>query len=191
MRLIFRFQFALVFTCLLATHSSQLAAQQASKPGQRPAQPATSQRPVVQKASTKNEIPPKQQDADDDDEHEKMLARLDQILKLWETESSKIKSLHGEQSRSEFNHVFEVEKVTEGKFFLETPDKGRIDLKPIKIKEDATSRKKVAVATGEAPRNYKLVTGEVQSWICDGESIVILNENTKEKSGKKCSQLCP
>ena len=100
---------------------------------------------------------------------------LEAVLKKWEQESSKIKSLHGTQSRSEFNPIFEQEKVSRGPFFLEMPDKGRIDLLEVKVKDGAKSRR-TRKKDGEP---WELISAPAQRWICAGDSILMIDEEDK------------
>jgi TIGR03009 family protein len=179
MRLTIRYHLALISTGLLIVPTLDVLAQQSSKTGTKPAQ---SQKPLIQKAAPKEDPPAKAKAAAPatpavDDEEAK---RLDEILERWEAESSKIKSLHGKQSRSVFNPTFGTETVTEGKFFLEMPDKGRIDFKTIKFKPDAVSARK-----NKQGEPYKLESDSPQRWICDGESVLSLNDDEKEKTYQK------
>lgn len=101
--------------------------------------------------------------------------KLEAHLKKWESKSAAIKTLHGNQTRSEFNHTFKVEKKQSGKFFLETPDKGRIDMLAVKgIKEGAPSLKK-----DKSGENYKLESGQSERWICTGDEIMRIDEVSK------------
>lgn len=100
--------------------------------------------------------------------------KLAEFLTQWEARSSKIKSIHGKQQRSEFNHVFEVEKRSEGDFFLQTPDKGRIDMGKVKIAEGAVSPRK-----NQNGEPYKLETDQSVCWICTGDEILVLQEDEK------------
>src|ERR1041384_4950127 len=52
---------------------------------------------------------------------------LMKLLEDWEASSSKIKKLEGEHRRWEYDYVFNVVKHNTGKFYYESPDKGRID----------------------------------------------------------------
>ena len=187
MRQISQFRFTVFATCVIASSSTVLLAQQNSKaPPRQSTPPATSGKastvrtqqappkgaapaatapkhaaPVVKLVAASDEIPPELQD----------------ILEEWEASSKSIKTLQGIQSRSEFNHVFGVEKVTKGPFFVETPDKGRIDLLAVPIKKGAVSNK-----VGKDGEAYKLESGRSEKWICTGEEILILNEDEKEKT---------
>lgn len=99
---------------------------------------------------------------------------LEDYLKKWAAESKKIKSIHGDQTRQEFNTVFLEEKRTKGEFFLQTPDKGRIDFLAEKIGKDEKSSR-----TDKAGNAYKLETGQSERWICNGEEILVINDEEK------------
>ena len=97
------------------------------------------------------------------------------ILDDWERHSSQIKSLHGKHTRFVYNKVFEIEKRSNGVWYLETPDKGRIDLvgKPPKKNE-------VSIKIGQySGKPYRIESDRQEMWICDGEEIVIANGDEK------------
>lgn len=102
------------------------------------------------------------------------LKALDAVLNKWEQESSKIKSLHGTQYKSEFNHTFQVEKVSTGPFFFETPDRGRIDFLAVKIPKGKVSNKK-----DDNGKPFELASGQSQRWICTGTQIIEIMEDEK------------
>ncbi len=185
MRQIFRFHFVLGLTFVSMSLTSELMAQPGGKPGQRQPQQPANNKPMTQKAPPKNDDSPKQSVEDPNADRdailaqEKMLDRLDHILARWEIESEKIKSLHGKQSRSEFNHVFAIEKVSEGPFYLETPDKGRIDLNPIRIEKGDISNRMTKPGPGAKPKPYNLETGKQERWICTGDAIILVNDEEK------------
>ncbi|MEI8017758.1 MAG: hypothetical protein WCH39_06120, partial [Schlesneria sp.] len=112
---------------------------------------------------------PAPQEPEKEPEIDKLDPKLEKILIEWEAHSSKIKSLHGTHTRQEFIKAFSVEKVSEGEFFLETPDKGRIDMiaKPVG-KGEAASKE-----------GYTLEKGSSEKWICTGEEILSFNEDDK------------
>ncbi len=139
-----------------ATLSSQPA------PG-KPAADNSQARPAAEKRPR-----PAPQDLEKEPEIDKLDPKLEKILVEWEAHSSRIKSIHGKHLRREFIKSFAVEKVSEGEFFLETPDKGRIDMiaKPVKGE----------VATREG---YTLEKGSSERWICTGEEILSFNDDDK------------
>ncbi|MCA9016684.1 MAG: hypothetical protein KDA77_15230, partial [Planctomycetaceae bacterium] len=67
---------------------------------------------------------------------------LEQILKNWETHSKKIEKLEGNHTRYWYDDVFQVEKLSEGKFYYEQPDKGRIDITGVEVPKGAQGQKR-------------------------------------------------
>ena len=102
------------------------------------------------------------------------MAKRDLILEEWEEKSSKIKSLHGKHKRRSVNIVYEQEAVSEGQFFLQTPDKGRIDLQGVKPAKNA-----VGTYKDSHDKPYRVVEGQSERWICTGDEIVMVNEADK------------
>ena len=102
-------------------------------------------------------------------------AELRQILDEWEQQSSQIKSLHGRHTRFVYNKVFEIEKRSNGKWYLETPDKGRIDLSGIPPKKGEISKRIGA----ESGKPYRIESDREEMWICSGEEIIIVNGDEK------------
>ena len=135
-----------------------------------PAKPAADKSQASPAADKKPRPAP--QEPEKEPEIDKLDPKLEKILIEWEAHSSKIKSLHGTHTRQEFIKAFGVEKVSEGEFFLETPDKGRIDMiaKPVG-KGDPASKE-----------GYKLEKGSSEKWICTGEEILSFNEDDKTYS---------
>ena len=163
MRQNFRIPFVLLTVCSLLSTASTLFAQQ----GKRPDPSAKNSQPTGKATLSNSAVPtksaadnsqasptaekrprPAPQDLEKDPEIDKLDPKLEKILIDWEAHSSKIKSLQGKHIRKEFIKTFAVEKVSEGQFFLETPDKGRIDMiaKPI--------------AKGAVPRSVGFVRGK-------------------------------
>ncbi len=99
---------------------------------------------------------------------------LEKILRDWEIKSSQITSLHGSHTRTVYNLVFEEERIAKGKFFLQTPDKGRIDLVGEKPKPDAK-----AARLGAAGKPFKIVPDRSEKWICTGDEIVMVDDEQK------------
>lgn len=95
---------------------------------------------------------------------------LVKILDDWGNASAQIRELRGEHRRFVFEDVFKTEKRSVGHFYYMAPDKGRIDLEPVAIAKDDTSRKK----------GYKLLPDRAERWICDGNQIITINDEAKE-----------
>lgn len=99
---------------------------------------------------------------------------LEQILKNWETHSKKIEKLEGNHTRYWYDDVFQVEKLSEGKFYYEQPDKGRIDITGVEVPKGAQGQKR-----NKDGKPYQLKPGENERWICDGKRIFSVNEDQK------------
>ena len=139
MRQISRVDLGLLVLCLSLCVASTVQAQVSGRPAQRPTQQqqqpparasANGQAPARNAPAANNSNPKREAKVDPRPVFHapEIPPELDAILKRWEVESAKVKTLHGKQTKTEFNLVFEVEKVTKVDFFFETPDKGRIDM---------------------------------------------------------------
>jgi TIGR03009 family protein len=117
---------------------------------------------------------------------------MEQLLVSWANASSKIERFEGEHLRRVYDSVFEVERLSEGQFWYESPDKGRIDVLPTAITQamkderdapDARVRRKK-----ETGKPYDLVSGKPEKWICDGVRVF---EVDVEKKTAQVAQLPP
>lgn len=99
---------------------------------------------------------------------------LQEFLDLWEEKSARIKTLQGQHTRTVYNLVFEVEKVADGKFYLETPDKGRIDVEGVKPSKDAKSAR-----IGKSGKPFRIEEERGEKWICTGQEVIAINEEEK------------
>lgn len=99
---------------------------------------------------------------------------LQKILEEWERKSSQIRSLHGTHTRTVYNIVFEVEKRSEGKWYVETPDKGRIDLIGTPPKKGEVSKR-----IGKSGKPFRIEADRAEKWICDGIEIKMVNDEDK------------
>lgn len=101
--------------------------------------------------------------------------KLDALLKDWERKTAGIKTLHGVHTRKEFNTVFASEEQSEGMFFFEAPDKGRIDIKGMTPEKGQISRKK-----DPQGNPYQIKPGRDQIWICNGQQILMVDPPQKQ-----------
>lgn len=93
------------------------------------------------------------------------------ILKNWEKAGEITKTLEGEHSRFVYDTVFNVKSVSAGKFFYQTPDKGRIDFEVPKN-----------VTAGQQVGSFTLQPDKPERWICDGTQVVQVDDSRKEYS---------
>lgn len=102
---------------------------------------------------------------------------LMQLLKDWEVASAKIKKLEGEHRRWEYDYVFNVVKLNSGVFYYESPDKGRIDLKP-DTRQAGSVEDKRHWETGQLVQ-FKRQPGPAERWYCDGQLITQVNDQDR------------
>lgn len=89
------------------------------------------------------------------------------VLQFWEKSSSRIKKLRGNHHRIILNHTYKTEMQSRGVFYYEGPDKGRMDIEPITIKEGAKSKR----IDKKTNKPYDLITDRPEKWICNGKKI--------------------
>lgn len=106
---------------------------------------------------------------------EKLPEQLEKILKEWELASGKIQKLQGKHQRFVYEDVFKVEKRSDGIFYYESPDKGRIDIAPAKIEKGDVSKRK----DPETKQPYKLQPDRPERWVCNGKEVVQFNDAEK------------
>ncbi len=101
---------------------------------------------------------------------------LERVLADWEQKTSRITKLRGTHERYEYDSVFLVETRAVGKFWYETPDKGRIDFEPGTVPENGLNPLKRGGPNNE-PYQVKAVDPEI--WICTGEEVIQIDVHSK------------
>ncbi|MEZ6124455.1 MAG: PASTA domain-containing protein [Planctomycetaceae bacterium] len=106
-----------------------------------------------------------------------------QILSDWAEGSARIKLLSGKHERHVYDHTFCVEKVSNGEFWYEAPDKGRIDITEVKISPEMLARRQQPEAKVERnPKTnepYQLKSDDPRRWICDGSRVFDIDDPGK------------
>jgi TIGR03009 family protein len=131
---------------------------QSSKPDAAARRPRPEQRPVL--------------------EVQQVSPELDELLAQWERASGAIRKLEGKHQRITYNTVFLTAKCADGMFYYEAPDKGRIDIK-VPEAELPPVFKRVNAANGKLAV-FKVQPDHPEIWVCDGQQIMQLNEETKK-----------
>lgn len=106
-----------------------------------------------------------------------------QLLTDWANGSASIKTLSGKHERHVYDDTFFVEKISNGEFFYEGPDKGRIDILEVQISEPMIARRNEPGARVErtpAGKPYELKTDDSTRWICDGTRVFEIDERQKQ-----------
>ena len=103
------------------------------------------------------------------------------VLADWSEKSAGIDRLEGEILRRKYETTFGVERMGEGYFYYEAPDKGRLDLHAVKITPQllAERNKKDANVKRRKGIPYKLVSEQPEKWVCDGERIISMGVDEK------------
>ena len=106
--------------------------------------------------------------------------QLHQLLEHWSRHSSGIEKMRGEVARRIYEHAFAVERLAEGRFYYEAPDKGRLDLVPGRITTQMVEhrqRPEARVRRDDKGQPYRLELGGNERWICDGKRIFSINDD--------------
>lgn len=105
-----------------------------------------------------------------------------QLLDAWAKQSSEITKLEGKHERHVYDDAFKIEKVSNGKFWFESPDKGRIDVFPIKIAAAmiaARNKPDAKVERKDDGTPYELKSDDAERWLCDGIKIFDIDDLKK------------
>ncbi len=100
---------------------------------------------------------------------------MKQFLTEWDTQNQKITTLESSFTRFEFDEVFGTETRSTGKFYLERPDRWRIDFEPA----DAALLAKPAGRKDADGTPFKVKPGVSSKWICTGKRVYILDVMNK------------
>jgi TIGR03009 family protein len=106
--------------------------------------------------------------------------RIDALLQEWSDRTKQIKRLQGTHIRATRNFDWGNESWAEGRFYVETPDKGRIDIRP--YSKDLPKEKDVKPRRNPAGRLVKLNIvrdSKHDRWICDGKEIKAIDDDNK------------
>ena len=99
---------------------------------------------------------------------------MDAVLTLWERQSARLTKLTGTHRRTVYDTVSGVERRGGGKFWFESPDRGRLDLQPAKVSGSDASKMKMP--TGQP---YRIVADQQMMWICNGSEVLQIEEEQK------------
>ena len=103
---------------------------------------------------------------------------LEQVLREWYDKTKSIERLQGTHTRWMYERTFFSGSVARGNFYYESPDKGRIDIKPAET-EDADSSQDGVQIRDTTGNIYTYKECPSQSWICDGKRIVEVNHEER------------
>jgi TIGR03009 family protein len=95
---------------------------------------------------------------------------LDELLIIWEQQSSKITRLRGQIFRYKYDSVYSVETRAAGAFWYESPDMGRIDFSPGDLTKPSDMK-----GLNDTP--FVVQADGKQKWICTGKQVFIIDDD--------------
>jgi hypothetical protein len=104
--------------------------------------------------------------------------RIEALLQDWSQHTKEIKKLQGRHLRMTREFSFGTMSVAQGQFYVETPDRGRIDVQPYTGK-----RLKPGTVVEQVDPNGRKVPLTIKSdtmrnrWICDGKEIKVIDDD--------------
>jgi TIGR03009 family protein len=104
--------------------------------------------------------------------------QVEALLQEWSKRTNQIKKLSGTHVRATRDFAFGTESWAKGKFYLETPDRGRIDVEPWtgKLPEKAKPRR---APNGQTVALAIQRDSKRDRWICDGKDIKVIDDDHK------------
>lgn len=103
-------------------------------------------------------------------QQKKANAQLMIVLNNWFNGTNQIKKLEGSHLKYVYNTVFKTERRSEGLFYHETPDQGRISMNPVKLPRNPKPKYRGFTVQADP---------EETVWACDGKSIYRVDERKK------------
>jgi len=169
---------AAITVIAVCCHSSALQAQ--TKPPVR--------RSVAPVSRTQTEDPPAQAQMEFKNDRlnqnvKPLSPELERLLTDWAASSEKIRRLEGDHLRRVYDLVYEVEKLSQGRFYYETPDKGRINITPVEITKLMLQQRESGEARTKKRKDgmpFELKSDQEECWSCDGLRVYELDVAKKE-----------
>jgi TIGR03009 family protein len=169
---------AAITVVTVCCHSSALQAQN---------QPPV-RRPVASVSRTQTDDAPARAQVELKNDHlnqnvKPLSPELERLLTDWAASSENIKRLEGDHLRRVYDLVYEVEKLSQGRFYYETPDKGRINITPVEITEKMLAQRKSSKVPTKKRKDgtpFELKSDQDECWSCDGSRVYELDVAKKE-----------
>lgn len=172
-------RFIATITVVTVCCCSSAVQAQTSPPGRRPVAPVSRAKVDDSPSREQTELRNEGQDQG----NQPLSPELDKLLREWAASSEKIQRLEGEHLRRVYDMVYEIEKLSQGRFYYETPDKGRINITPVEItNEMLTQRVKDEVPNKKKKDGtpFDLKSDDDECWACDGQRVFELDVVRKE-----------
>ena len=169
---------AAITAITVCCHSFAVQAQTKS-PGKRPVAPVS--RAQADDSASRAQIELKNEHLNQD--VQPLPPELEQLLRDWAASSEKIQRLEGEHLRRVYDLPYEVEKLSQGRFFYETPDRGRINIKSVEITRkmlDQRANDEVPIRKRKNGTPFELKSDQEECWACDGLRVYEMDIAKKE-----------
>jgi len=112
----------------------------------------------------------------------KIKPELESLLTAWEKHTQGVQRLNGGFRLYTYDQVFQTETRAEGKFWYQSPDKGRMDFSPADLSRVERENGKLVNKSKTAPNGapYEVKAKEAEIWNCSGNEILQINPVKKE-----------
>ena len=113
----------------------------------------------------------------------KMDPKLDKLLSAWEVKSQGVQRLNGTFSLYTYDEVFQAETRAIGKFWYQSPDKGRMDFMPADLSKVPRNKAGQPINEGKIGPNKQPYTVQARTreqWMCNGSEILQLFPDKSE-----------
>jgi TIGR03009 family protein len=105
---------------------------------------------------------------------------VDQLLFDWSQHTKQIKNLAGKHFRAIRDYAYGAETLAEGKFYVEMPDKGRLDISNYTAPEPKAGDEKDYNAPNGTPTKLKIrFEKNHEKWVCDGKVVRVINDTRR------------
>jgi TIGR03009 family protein len=105
---------------------------------------------------------------------------VDQLLFDWSEHTKRIKNLAGKHYRSIRDYAFGAETLAEGKFYIEMPDKGRLDISNYTAPSPKPGEERSYNAPNGTPTKLKAqYEKNHEKWVCDGKVVRVINDTRR------------
>ncbi|HET6323265.1 MAG TPA: hypothetical protein VFG04_01090 [Planctomycetaceae bacterium] len=105
---------------------------------------------------------------------------VDQLLLDWSEHTKRIKTLSGKHYRSTRDYAFGSESLAEGKFFVEMPDKGRIDVTNYSASKPKPGDIQNYTAPNGTPTKLTVKAEDKrEKWICNGKAVRVIDDKRR------------
>jgi hypothetical protein len=105
---------------------------------------------------------------------------VEQLLLDWSKHTERIKTLAGKHYRSIRDFTYGSETLAEGKFYIEMPDKGRLDIGNFSAPNPKAGDTKTYNAPDGKPTKLTIqLEKNHEKWVCDGKVVRVINDTRR------------